>query len=60
MTVHLLNENDNVPRFNRSAYHLDVLENNSSPRLLKVVEAIDDDGDELTYSCDNNGIYMYS
>ena len=57
MTVHLLNENDNVPRFDRSAYHFDVPENNSSPRLLKVIEARDDDGDELTYSCDNKGIY---
>lgn len=58
VTVHLLNENDNIPQFNSSVYHFDAKENNSVPVLLGQILATDADGDRLIYGCDNTGMQV--
>ena len=57
MTVQLLNENDNEPKFDSATYHIDVPENNTPPSLLRVIQTTDDDGDKLIHSCYNKGKY---
>ena len=52
LTIHVLDENDNAPRFLHSFYHLSINENNQANLFLTQIEAIDPDSGEngrLTY-----------
>ena len=57
LTIHVLDENDNYPRFLHSFYHLSVNENNQINLFLTQVEALDPDSGEngrLTYEISGN------
>lgn len=52
LTIHVLDENDNPPRFRHSFYHLKLDENNAEDAFISQIEAFDaDDGENarLTY-----------
>lgn len=52
LTIHILDENDNVPKFVHSFYHLKFNENNQENKFLTQIEAFDPDSGEngrLTY-----------
>ena len=57
LTIHVLDENDNYPRFLHSFYHLSINENNQINLFLTQVEALDPDSGEngrLTYEISTN------
>ena len=57
LTIHVLDENDNIPKFLHSFYHLKLNENNQENKFLTQIEAFDPDSGEngrLTYEILSN------
>ncbi|CAM4964161.1 unnamed protein product [Rotaria socialis] len=57
LTIHILDENDNIPQFLQPFYHLSIYENNQADIILTKIETFDhDDGDNgrLTYEIVTN------
>ena len=57
LTIHVLDENDNAPRFLHSFYHLSINENNQPNLFLTQIEAVDPDSGEngrLTFEISTN------
>ena len=56
MIIHLINQNDNHPKFSRTVYNFNVTENNKPGQIIGVINATDADGDVLTYIWDNKSM----
>lgn len=57
LTIHILDENDNIPQFLHTFYHLSIYENNQANIVLTKIETFDpDDGENgrLTYEIVTN------
>ena len=56
VTIHLINQNDNHPKFTRAVYNFNVTENNKPGQIIGVINATDADGDVLSYTWDNKSM----
>jgi hypothetical protein len=61
LTIHILDENDNIPKFLHPFYHLSIYENNPINKIVTKIEAFDADSGEngrITYELQTNETFL--